>query len=179
MAEPASSTESSADAPSARVKRARLYGRRIAQAVYYALAAALAMAFTVQITNQVFFAPETIDTPHFQNCEEGLDALYQAIERGRAEAQRGSEGEPNEEAALARYRAQVQPAWRHRVEVAQLCRGDESGSLLDALERLRYSEEHGVRRQAAELTELRQRVRRMFTEQRSKAAPPPAPRQRP
>ena len=61
-------------------------------------------------------------------------------------------------AALLRYRAAIAPSWRHRDAVEQMCRSTEHDGLLDAIERLRYSEEHGVRSRATELTALRRRV---------------------
>jgi hypothetical protein len=66
---------------------------------------------------------------------------------------------------LLRYRAAVGPSWRHRDGVLEMCGSSaEARRLLDALERLRYSEEHAVRHQATELTALRQRVRRLMAQ---------------
>ena len=101
-------------------------------------------------------------------------ALYQSVEQGRRAARlpRDSSDEaPSEEAALRRYRQAVGPVWRHRDSVARQCRSDpELSRALDAIERLRYSEEHNVRSQAAELGPLRRRVRHIVT-QRLTSAP--------
>ncbi len=54
--------------------------------------------------------------------------------------------------------------------MAELCRGQETSlGALDAIERLRYSEEHSVRHQAVELTALRRKVKELV------GTPAPAP----
>lgn len=136
-------------------------GRRVAQVGYFAFAGFFAAASVVQITRQVFF-PERPVEPPFATCREGLVALHGAVERGRHEAERGPVDD-DEEAALRRYRAAVFADWRHRDAVAGLCASDPREiSVLDAIERLRYSEEHGVRHQAVELTALRLRVQELL-----------------
>jgi hypothetical protein len=144
---------------------ARFVGRRVAQAVYYALAVFIAGAATVQITQQVFFPEPASEPAPFGSCDAGVRALFDAIEAGRVAADRRNHGEidthPDE--ALNRYRDTVAPIWAHRPAVAELC-GGQHRRLLDALERLRYSEEHGVRHQAVELTALRRRVRSLVAE---------------
>jgi hypothetical protein len=132
-------------------------GRRVAQVVYFAFAGFFAAASVVQITQQVFFASEEPRSP-FASCHAGLSALYDAVERGRVAAEHGPD--EDEETALRRYREAVLPEWRHRDAVAALCGTDPKlVTLLDAIERLRYSEEHGVRHQAVELAALRRRVK--------------------
>ncbi len=134
-------------------------GRRIAQLLYFAFVGLLGGAAIVQITHQVFFPGARENSP-FQSCSEGLSALYQAIELGRSAAERGPEAD--EEGALLRYREAVAPDWRHRDSVARLCADDAKKiSVLDAIERLRYSEEHSVRHQAVELSALRQKVKEL------------------
>jgi hypothetical protein len=160
--------------PPPRLSRRRLVGRRVARGLYYAVAAAVAAAATVQITQQVFFAASEASRPAPSSCAEGLTALYRAIEQGRAAADRAHPDE-SEEAPLERFREAVTPAWRQREAVARSCRDrSESRRLLDALERLRYSEEHGVRHQATELTALRRRVRKLM--EQSFGEPPEASR---
>ncbi len=145
--------------PSRQGPRARR-GRRIAQFAYYAAMAAIAVASTTQITRQVFFPPAPSDPYPFDGCRGGLAALYQAIEAGRTAAEHGDDAD--EEAALVRYRDAVAPVWRYRDAVAASCRADEREiAALDAIERLRYSEEHSVRHQAVELTALRRHVREL------------------
>ncbi|MEM6791411.1 MAG: hypothetical protein AAF715_28090 [Myxococcota bacterium] len=139
---------------------ARAKGRRIAFAVYLSSALAIALACAVQITEQTFFAEAPAAPLPFETCEEGIHELYAAVERGRTAAdertRQGRDRRP--EAALYHFRERVTPVWAHRRGVAELC-GPAHRRLLDALDRLRYSEEHVVRHQAAELTTLRHRVR--------------------
>ena len=145
--------------------RAKL-GRRVAQILYFAIAGFMSVASVVQLTRHVFF-PAAAETPQFGSCRDGLRALYQAIERGRIAAERGQD--EDEEAALLRYRAAVAPDWSHRDSVAQQCSGDPMEiSALDAIERLRYSEEHSVRHQAVELSALRQKVKELVTRDRAR-----------
>jgi len=114
---------------------------------------------------EAFFPTPPTEPPPFTDCRSGLRALYDAIELGREAAreehERGSD-DADEETALARYRAAVSPLWRYRDAVANMCRlSPEHEGALDAIERLRYAEEHGVRSQAAELSSLRRLVRRI------------------
>ena len=140
----------------------RRIGRRLAQGLYCAGVAALCLAAVVQVSGQVFCVEPPAEPPPFASCDEGLRELLAAVERGRraAEWSAADGGDVDEEAALSRYRAAVVPVWRHRDAVATLCTGERRAAL-DAVERLRYSEEHGVRSQAGELTALRQRVRKL------------------
>ena len=118
-----------------------------------------------QVVREAFF-PRQPDGPFpFASCRDGLRALYVAIERGREAARQANEsGEASsgEETALARYREAVEPTWRYRDQVVGLCRSArEHEGALDAIERLRYAEEHGVRSQAEELSSLRRRARQI------------------
>ena len=119
----------------------------------------------VQVVREAFFARQPDGPLPFASCRDGLHALYAAIERGREAARQANEsGEvrPGEETALARYREAVNPTWRYRDQIADLCRTTpEQAGALDAIERLRYAEEHGVRSQAEELSSLRRRVRQI------------------
>jgi hypothetical protein len=158
-----SPTPESPDAPRAASPSARRTGRRIATGVFWAITVAVAVASAVQVSQQVLFnpcpgglsctGPATAVT--FKTCGDGLLALHAAVERARLAAA-GTDGE---DAALARFRAALTPEWGHRDDVAAACRGsaDDEGAL-DAIERLRYAEEHAVRREAGELAPLRRRV---------------------
>jgi len=141
---------------------ARKIGRRVAQGLYYGLVVAIGVAAVTQVSQQVFCVEPPAEPPPFATCDEGLRELLAAVERGRRAAEWAAPdgGDTDEEAALARYRAAVAPVWRHRDAVAALCTGKRRAAL-DAVERLRYSEEHGVRSQAGELTALRRRVRKL------------------
>jgi len=132
----------------------RRVGRRIAQVLYWAVVASISLVGAVQITLQVFFQPVT-PLP-WAGCREGLFALYTAVDQARLAAA-GAEGEDE---ALARFRSALLPAWGHRDGVAARCKESaaEQGAL-DAIERLRYAEEHAVRREAGDLAPLRRSVR--------------------
>ena len=84
-----------------------------------------------------------------------LGLLAAAIERARESAP-GTDGE---DAAVDRFRNEIDGTFRYRDAIATSCRGapDNEGAL-DAIERLRYAEEHAVRREAGDLALLRRRV---------------------
>jgi hypothetical protein len=122
-------------------------------AIYYGLAAAICVGSTVQLTRQVFLAP--VQPSPWPSCNRGLLALAAAVERARGAAS-GTEGE---DAALDGFRRALEPEWRYRDSVAASCRGsDRDERALDAIERLRYAEEHAVRFEAGDLAPLRRRV---------------------
>jgi hypothetical protein len=132
----------------------RARGRRIALVVYYAVVACVGTAAAWQITRQVMFEP--IPPGPAATCQEGLRSLFGALARAR-EAAAGADG--GEDLALERFRQNLQPEWGHRDGVASRCRGStKDEATLDAIERLRYAEEHAVRREAGELAPLRRRV---------------------
>src|SRR5262249_41718175 len=118
---------------------ARARGRRIAIAVYYVMVALVGGAAAAQITRQGHFEPTP---PSPTPCPEGLRSLFTALARAR-EAGAGEEG--GEDAALARFRTALEPEWSSRDGVASRCRGStKDAATLDAIERLRYAEEHAV-----------------------------------
>ncbi len=122
--------------------------------VYYGLAALVIVAATVQIVRQVFFQP--VSPSPYAGCREGLIALAGAVDRAR-EAAPGTDGE---DAAIARFRSALEPEWGYRDGIAASCRGaSENERALDAIERLRYAEEHAARREAGDLAPLRRKVR--------------------
>jgi hypothetical protein len=133
----------------------RKTGRRVAILIFWTLVALVCVAGAAQVTRQVFFLPPKEGGLLFASCHAGLLALHKAVDRARLAAA-GTEGE---DAALARFRSALEPEWGHRDGVASRCKGvaaDEA--TLDAIERLRYAEEHAVRREAGELAPLRRRV---------------------
>src|SRR6185436_2674975 len=133
----------------------------------YGLAAVLTVSSTWQLLRQVFLTPAP-PSP-YASCEDGLRALAGAVARARNAAS-GTEGE---DAALGRFRQALEPDWRYRDSVEVSCRGSApSERALDAIERLRYAEEHAVRREAGDLAPLRRRVRAIVD---GPLAPSPAP----
>lgn len=147
MAEPA-------PAPSPTKRSPRAIGRRIGAIVYWALVVGVSVTGAVQVTWQVLFQPGP--PAPYATCQDGLRALFGALVRARDAA---GNTEAGEDAALARFRDALQPEWRYRDGVAAKCRGaTKDEGALDAIERLRYAEEHAVRREAGELAPLRRRV---------------------
>jgi hypothetical protein len=172
-----SPTLESPDAPRAALASARRRGRRIATGVFWALTVAVALASAVQVTQQVLFDPCPVGLscpgaaadPSLKTCHEGLLSLHTAVERAR----RAAAGTDGEDAALARFRAALTPEWGHRDDVAGACRGNaEDEGALDAIERLRYAEEHAVRREAEELAPLRRRVEAIVDRELSRPGTP-------
>lgn len=128
-------------------------GRRVALGLYYATVLAIIVSSTWQITRQLFFFPEP--TSPYRGCREGLDALVAAVERARGAAP----GLDGEDAAIRRFRLALSPAWGYRDQIAASCKGaHDDEHALDAIERLRYAEEHAVRREAGDLAPLRRKV---------------------
>jgi hypothetical protein len=165
------------DAPRGASPSARRRGRRIATGVFWAITAAVALASAVQVTRQVLFDPcpgglSCTGAPapaSMKTCREGLLALHAAVERAR----RAAAGTDGEDAALARFRAALTPEWGYRDDVAGACRGAaEDEGALDAIERLRYAEEHAVRREAGELAPLRRRVEAIVDRELSRPGTP-------
>ncbi|WP_437785933.1 hypothetical protein [Sorangium sp. So ce1097] len=163
---------SASPGPDARAPRGRrgggprALGRRIALVAYYSVAALIIVACTLQIIRQVFFLP-VVPSP-YGSCREGLLSLVRAVERAR-EAAPGTDGE---DAALARFRSKLAPEWTYRDGVAASCRGSaEDERALDAIERLRYAEEHAARREAGDLAPLRRRVRAIVDGQLGPVSP--------
>jgi len=142
------------DAAPPALDKARARGRRVAFALYYVVAVAVAVAGTTQVFMQAFerrAAPEL----HVTSCPDGLSRLLSAIERARAAASLTD----GEDAALADFRKALRPDWDDRDNIEDLCRPSPSSmAALDAIEQLRYAEEHAVRREAADLAPLRRRV---------------------
>jgi hypothetical protein len=140
--------------------------RRWTSALFLAFVVIWVLQATGQITQQVFWPAEE-PTP-FDTCDEGLRALHAAIDAGRAAAE-ADPVDPTQ--ALAAYRAQVDPVWRALPPVKSRCQSPEDRRSLDALERLRYAEEHAVRREASNLASLRRQV---ATDVASRTPSPPS-----
>jgi hypothetical protein len=153
-------------------------GRRIALVLLFGSLAAFVTGATAQIVRQVFWpAPASGDerNPGYPTCRAGLAALHDAVDRARGAA----EGEADVEAALARFRTALQPEWGRFEAIRGLCEKTEADQhSLDAVERLRYAEEHAVRREAGSLEVLRKQVAKELAGASSApaAAEAPSPR---
>jgi hypothetical protein len=119
------------------------------------LAIAAFVAYSVtQIVYQVFF-PEIRDQ-NGASCRVELTRLYGALER----ATRAGEEEAEVSKAISAFRQSLRPEWDDFGAARHACEGTpETRRGLDALERLRYAEEHAVRLEASSLHVLRNRVR--------------------
>jgi hypothetical protein len=157
------------------LSRARRRGRRVALGIYYAICLGLCVTGSVQITQQVFGSPAA-PSP-YAGCHEGLLALVSAVDRARSAAP----GIDGEDAAIDRFRGALLPEWSHRDAIASVCGNAAADKrALDAIERLRYAEEHAVRREAGDLAPLRRRVQAIVEKElgagssRGTALPPSA-----
>jgi hypothetical protein len=135
----------------------RVRGRRIAIGIYWTIVVLFSLVPAVQVTQQVLFDPAP--AAPYPTCHDGLRALFSAVTRAR-EVAAGSEGDENR--ALSLFRKALEPEWKYRDGVAALCQASganvRDAGTLDAIERLRYAEEHAVRREAGELAPLRKKV---------------------
>ncbi len=137
-------------------ERARQLGRTIGIAVFGLIVATFTVVCSVQICLQVW-APEV--TTSDLDCSAGTLRLIEAIEAARV----ASADQAEEQAALARFRGALAPAWTHRPGLARACAGDPAAvQRLHAVDRLRYAEEHAVRYAAIDLAKRRQEVKRLI-----------------
>jgi hypothetical protein len=145
----------------------RKRSRALAVIVYYGIIVTICIGATTQITKQVFYQPRIPSS--YKNCHEGLSALVSAIERARRAAP-GTDGEDN---AIARFRSALNPEWGFSDSIGDTCRGsvNDEGAL-DAIERLRYAEEHAVRREAGDLAPLRRKVQAIVDSDLTQRAAP-------
>ncbi|MFO0551724.1 MAG: hypothetical protein U0271_25285 [Polyangiaceae bacterium] len=141
-----------APAPSAEDAAGLRRARRITAIVFLLAVGTWVAAASGQIVQQAIF-PKVPSAP-YHSCAEGVVALHGALERARGE----SEGDLPPEVALVRFRKGLEPEWTLVEAVRASCKTDEERRSLDALERLRYAEEHAVRREASSLTALRRQV---------------------
>ncbi len=171
------SSGSGGPAPDGRTP-AQARGRRVALILYYIAAVGIAGAGSVQVFMQAFQRREAPEL-HIVSCSDGLSQLAGAVERARKVAS-GTDGE---DAALADFRKALAPEWDDRDHIEDLCRPSASSmAALDAIEQLRYAEEHAVRREAAELAPLRRRVQGIVPAETARpgpAKPDPVPRNDP
>jgi hypothetical protein len=173
MAEPPRPSEPDSPAADAQASlaRARAKGRRVAFAIFYVVAFSVSVAGGLQVFLQAFQRHEAPEL-HITTCAEGLSRLSAAVERAR----KAASATDGEDAALADFRNALRPEWDDRDHIEDLCRpAPSSMAALDAIEQLRYAEEHAVRREAAELAPLRRRVQAIAPRGESRPEPAPQP----
>ncbi len=145
----------------------RKRSRAMAVIVYYVLIGLICVTATAQITRQVFYQPRI--TSPYAGCHQGLSALVSAVERAR----RAAPGTDGEDPAIERFRTALNPEWGYFDSIADGCRGSvKDEGALDAIERLRYAEEHAVRREAGDLAPLRRKVQAIVDSDLTQRAEP-------
>ena len=136
-------------------------GRTLGIGLYAFLVATFTVVCSVQICLQVW-APHVEPAPF--DCSAGTVAMVDAIDSARVAA----ENEPNEQAALAKFRGALASTWKYRPALTRACaQSKEAMRNLRAVDRLRYAEEHAVRYAAVDLAERRHEVKRLITSLRS------------
>lgn len=150
-------------ASDAKSERVRQLGRTIGLTFYAAVVAAFTIVCSIQICIQVW-SPKHEPSP--VGCAAGTLLLIEAIEKGRLAAA----DQPGEQAALAKFRGALNPAWAYRPALGQACSSDpEALARLRAVDRLRYAEEHAVRYAAVDLAQRRHEVKRLVPTLRQSA----------
>jgi hypothetical protein len=131
-------------------------GRTLGIAVFAFLVAGFTVVCSVQICLQVW-APRIEPAPF--DCSAGTLALADAVDSARLAAA----DEPDEQAALAKFRGALASTWRYRPALGRSCASSpEASRHLRAVDRLRYAEEHAVRYAAVDLAERRNEVKRLI-----------------
>lgn len=138
--------------PQAKSRGARM-GRRLGVVAFAIPVVGATAIWTSQVLRQVFW-PEPGVSP--ASCNEGVVGLDHAVRRARLEAAGEIHGE---RAALARFRAALEPEWVSREAVGRSCAGTPAAQrALSELDALRYAEEHAVRYEAVALANQRRRA---------------------
>lgn len=109
--------------------------------------------WTIKILFDVFAPPVQALA---KDCHGGTADLLLAVRRARLAA---ASETGDERAALAKFRAALEPEWSTRVSLNDLCRSDaKARAALTEIDALRYAEEHAVRYEAVGLAPQRRRV---------------------
>jgi len=132
--------------------RAQAGGRRAALITYFGVAAVVSAIGGGQVIWQTF-RPAPPGGTDFASCGDGLVRLAAAIDRARSAASL----EGGEDAALIAFRGALAPEW-DSIERARVLCGEAGAADVATLERLRYAEEHAIRREASDLAPLRRRA---------------------
>ncbi len=151
------------------VERTRLRGRRVGIVAFAAIMTTFTVVCATEILRQVW-APAVIPTG--LGCRDGVAGLIHAVGRARHAA---AENSGDERAALARFRAALEPQWAIRPALDARCRDDAWATrALRDVDELRYAEEHAVRYETGGLARRRRRVQSLLAElERGKSHPAP------
>jgi len=106
-----------------------------------------------QVARQVYATPS--EAPAVR-CSDELVLLMNAVERAKTRAH-ASQGPADQD--LPTFRADLRPEWDKVESLRKACSRAPHAQALDAIEQLRYAEEHAVRRDSFELTDRRRQAR--------------------
>jgi hypothetical protein len=129
-------------------------GRRLGIALFAALVSVPTAVWTAQIMQDVW-SPSRGPEP--KGCKIGQLGLLRAVERARVAA--AGQAESSERKSLARFRSALEPEWKSRPNLDDLCRTAPERNILREIDSLRYAEEHAVRYEATALARDRKRAR--------------------
>jgi hypothetical protein len=142
----------------------RRAGRFVAFLLSYGVGVVIAVVVSIQIPRQIFFPARPAGVP--VACGEGVRELARAVVRAREAVDPAA----SEEEAVTRFRQLLAEDFARLPALREACRASESDErALDAIERLRYAEEHALRREASDLAALRREVRALVDEPRAPA----------
>jgi hypothetical protein len=137
--------------------RTRRNGRRVGIAIFCAIVVCATASWTYQILRAVF-SPKIVTVA--TECGAGTRSLLVAVRRARVAAASES---GDERAALARFRAALEPEWDSRASLESVCGPDaKTQAALAEIDALRYAEEHAVRYEAVGLAPQRRRVQALY-----------------
>jgi len=139
-------------------------GRMVAILLFYVFVGSFCVVAVSAVASQLFWPEPGGNQP--VKCTDGLVDLANAVVRASSAAA----GVHAEAEALRLFRQALAPEWDAQADVTQACRGNETNEgALDAIVRLRYAEEHAVRRGAGTLAPLRAQVRSILAPLRTSA----------
>jgi hypothetical protein len=140
-------------AEASRQRAAERRGRRIGIVIFGLIVSGITANFSIQIIRQVWFGEPG---PARIGCTEGQRSLVESVRRARQAAAAETGGE---RLALARFRGELESAWRLRGAIGDACASDPAAlRALAEIDRLRFAEEHAVRYEAVDLAQRRRRV---------------------
>jgi hypothetical protein len=123
---------------------------------YFCLVTVVIAISISQVARQVYAEPAQVPAVR---CSEELVRLMSAIDRATTKAQ-GSLGPAQD--VLPQFRSDLSPEWDRLEPLRKACSNEPHAQALDAIEQLRYAEEHAVRRDSFELTDRRKQARLML-----------------
>ena len=155
------------DRPDRQERKARRKGRRGVMIGYFVLVVVVIGICTVQVTTQAIGRLGGTHSDAPVDCVPGIRSLVVAVDRARTAA---AASHQDESEAVALFRSSLEPEWARRGDIERACQGDPARlETLDAVIHLGFAEEHAVRRDAVELSEIRRKAADLV----HKHVPPP------